>query len=124
MGFIQVRDSQLEVVTYFSNTSHLEPIEQTIFDFLHTPQTVKALLKDKEVQKAIGDRCKTYRQSLINQRYIRACHQLRMCDRYIGSKMILGKTSKADNQKFLCVFVSYGSRYPKGLRETFFMREQ
>ena len=72
MGFIQVRDSQLEVVTYFSNTSHLEPIEQTIFDFLHTPQTVKALLKDKEVQKAIGDRCKTYRQSLINQGYIKA----------------------------------------------------
>ena len=28
MGFIRVRDSQLEVVTYFSNTSHLEPIEQ------------------------------------------------------------------------------------------------
>ena len=68
---------------------------------MHTPQTVKALLKDKEVQKAIGDRCKTYRQSLINQGYI-----------------------KADNQKFLCVFASYGSRYPLGLRETFFMREQ
>ena len=83
MGFIQVRDSQLEVVTYFSNTSHLEPIEQIIFDFLHAPKTVKALLENKEVLQAIAKQCETYHQSLVSQGYI-----------------------KADNKKYLAVGMS------------------
>lgn len=91
MSFIRVQNNKLEVVTYFSNTSHLEPIEQTIFDFLHTPQTVETLLEDKNLSDAIAEHCKSYRQSLVNQGYINPNRQ-----KYLAAGMsgllILGLT--------------------------------
>lgn len=76
MGFIQVRDNRLEIMTYFNNTSHLEAIEQSIFDFLHTPQTIEALLKDKNLQSKVAECCQTYRQSLVTLGYVRANEKL------------------------------------------------
>ena len=71
MGFIRVRERRLETVTYFSHTSHLEPIEQAIFDLLHTPQTLDCLLTDRDLRQKIAQCCEPYRQSLITSGYIR-----------------------------------------------------
>lgn len=71
LGFIQVRNHRLENVTYFSNTSHLEPREQIIFDFLKTPRTVEELRTDKDLQKAIASQCEIYRRALVRQGYIK-----------------------------------------------------
>ena len=91
MGFIQVRDEQLEVVTYFKNTSHLELIEQAIFDFLSTPKTIAALMDDSNLQNAIAKHCETYRDSLISQGYVNADYK-----KYLAAGMsgllILGLT--------------------------------
>lgn len=91
MGFIQVRDEKLESVTYFKNTSHLEPIERIIFDFLSTPKTVEALMEDDDLQSAIATQCEIYRDSLIDRGYINGD-----CQKYLAAGMsgllILGLT--------------------------------
>jgi|GEM_PF-6941130 len=71
MGFIRIRDDRLEVVTYFENTSHLESIEQAVFDLLSTPKTVRSLIDDPSLQSAIANRCNIYRHSLVNRGYIK-----------------------------------------------------
>lgn len=70
MGFVEIRDNQIQVKTYFKHVSHLEPIEQAIFDYLHVPKTGNLLFESKDLNRIISVHCIQYRQSLINQGYL------------------------------------------------------
>lgn len=72
MGFVEIRDNQIQVKTYFQHISHLEPIEQAIFDYLHIPKTGNSLLDNQDLNRAIATYCAQYQQSLVNQGYLKS----------------------------------------------------
>ena len=84
LGFLEVKDDVIRVATYFKHTSHLEPIEQAIFDYLHVPKTETDLQRSQELEKAIAPYCKEYHQSLIDKGYLRSNQQKYMTAGTIG----------------------------------------
>ena len=94
LGFIEIRDDVLRVATYFRKTSHLEPIEQVIFDYLHVPKTKTELKESKVLQKAIAPYCQTYRQSLINKGYLRSDNEKYFTVGIVGLAILASTTFK------------------------------
>ncbi|MGD1920835.1 MAG: TIGR04222 domain-containing membrane protein [Pleurocapsa sp.] len=72
LGFLGIENDLIRVATYFKHTSHLEPLEQEIFDYLHVPKTIIELKESPELNKAIAPHCQQYHQSLINKGYLRS----------------------------------------------------
>ena len=75
MGFVETHGAEIRVATYFKNTSHLEPLEQVIFDYLHVPRTTIALAEDRDLHKAIATFCDGYRTALIKKGYLQSDHK-------------------------------------------------
>ena len=72
LGFLEMEGDFIRVATYFRHTSHLEPLEQAIFDYLHVPKTLVALTESADLEKAIAPYGQKYHQSLINKGYLRS----------------------------------------------------
>lgn len=75
LGFLEIENDLIRVATYFKHTSHLEPIEQAIFDYLHVPKTDTDLQESQELERTIAPYCKEYHQSLIDKGYLRSNQQ-------------------------------------------------
>lgn len=72
LGFIEIRNNEIAVATYFRHTSHLEPLEQIIFDYLHVPRTEIDFKENKDLQETMQSYCRKYHQSLIDKGYLRS----------------------------------------------------